>query len=103
MSVEAFCGAIRERHLVRFYYSGDKALGFRVVEPHMIAYNSLNSLVLSAWFLSGPSESNAPPGWREYLISAISQVTEMQQQFAWPRQGYAPGGGTLFHNVVCEL
>ena len=103
MSVEALCSAIRSRHLVRFYYSGDKAIGYRVVEPHMIAYNSLNNLVLSAWFLNGPSESQAAPGWREYLITGISQVSEMVQQFAWPRQGYQPGGGTLFHDVVCEL
>jgi hypothetical protein len=41
------CVAIKSKHLVRFYYE-NKAPGFRIVEPHMVAYNEKNHLSLSA-------------------------------------------------------
>jgi hypothetical protein len=103
MVVETLCSAIRARHLVSFYYGGDATPGLRIVEPHVVARNSAEHLTLSAWFLSGSSESQSGAGWRDYLVSAISQVTELEEQFDGPRPGYRPGGGKSFHNVVCEL
>lgn len=103
MSVQIICGAINTRHVIRFYYTGTEAPGHRLVEPHMIAYNRKNNLVLSAWFLGGESESQEGQGWREYLIEEIAQVTVMPTQFAAARPGYKPDGGKTFHNVQCGL
>jgi len=103
MSQATICAAIGHRHLVRFYYAATDDPGFRTVEPHMIAYNRKDNLALSAWYLSGASESQEGPGWREYLLSDISQVSELGQQFAGSRPGYQPTGGKTFHNVQCAL
>jgi len=103
MSTTMLCGAIGNKNLVRFFYSGDDTPGYRTVEPHMVAYNRKDALALSAWYLSGASESQAGPGWREYLLSEISSVTVLEEQFPGPRPGYKPDGGKKFHNVQCAL
>jgi len=48
--------------------------GVRVVEPHMIATNEAENLVLSGWFVGGASGSQEGPGWREYLFSGITNM-----------------------------
>jgi hypothetical protein len=96
-------GAIASKNLIQFYYIGDKVPGMRIVEPHMIAYNEAENLSLSAWYLSGASESQRGPGWREYLLESISQVTVLPQTFAQARPGYQPDGGKKFHNVQCAV
>src|SRR5271157_4583661 len=103
MSMAVLCAAIQNHHLVQFYYSGDNAPGVRIVEPHMVAYNRRDNLALSAWFLSGASESQEGQGWREYLLSEMSSVVELTQKFVGPRFGYKPDGGKTFHNVQCAL
>ena len=79
MSVESIiaelCRAITAHNLVQINYSGDRAIGFRLIEPYMIAYNPKKKLVVSAWFLSGESASNEGKGWREYLIDSIQSVS----------------------------
>lgn len=91
--------AIAARNKIKFYYSLDKEPGFREVEPHMVAYNRAGHLALSAWYLSGASESKRGPGWREYLISGISSITILQETFHGPREGYKADGGKTFHTV----
>jgi predicted DNA-binding transcriptional regulator YafY len=103
MSVDVLCKAISDKRLVQFYYTGDGTPGTRTVEPHMVAENKANHLALSAWYLSGASESGQGPGWREYLISDISNATELPGQFSGPRQGYKSDGGKSFHNIRCAL
>jgi hypothetical protein len=103
VSQAALCGAIRFRNLVQFYYNGDDAPGPRLVEPHMVAYTTADNLVLSAWFLGGTSESQEGQGWREYLLSEMTNVVTLPQQFAGPRAGYNPTGGRKFCNVQCRL
>ena len=73
--------------------------------PHsyMIAYNHAGHLALSAWFLGGSTESQEGQGWREYLLSGISNVTVLRQQFATPRPGYNPSGGRAFHSIQCAV
>ena len=97
------CNAIGSRHLVQFYYTGDAVHGTRIVEPHMVAYNSAHHLALSGWFVGGASESQTGAGWREYLLSEMSQITDLPQGFSGPRPGYKPSGGKTFHNVQCAL
>jgi hypothetical protein len=69
----------------------------------MIGYNEAGNLSLSAWFLGGNSESGQGQGWREYLLSGISNVTVLRQQFATPRPGYNPTGGKKFHSIQCAI
>lgn len=96
------CSAISSMNLVRFHYA-DAAPGYRIVEPHMVAYNRRGSLALSAWFLGGESASAEGPGWREYLVENISDVTILTEQFTQPRPGYKSDGGKTFHNVQCAI
>ncbi len=103
MSQTALCDALKARHIVRFYYAGTEEPGYRTVEPYMVAYNQTDNLVLSAWYLSGASESQGGPGWRKYLLSEIGQVTDLGEQFDGFRPGYQPGGGKTFHNVQCAV
>jgi hypothetical protein len=100
---ETLCAAIASKNLVRFYYAGDTEPGYRTVEPHMVAYNKADNLVLSAWFLVGASESQEGQWWREYLLSDISYITVLPDKFPGPRPGYKPNGGKLFHNIQCAL
>lgn len=100
---DTICAAIRARLIVRFYYSGDATPGYRMVEPHMLAYNAKNHLSLSGWYLGGASESEEGQGWREFLISAIDKIEITPQQFSRPRPGYNPSGGKIFHDVLCAL
>lgn len=103
MSVTSLCSAIKSRNLIQFYYAGDDAPGTRIVEPHMVAYTTAGNLALSGWFLGGTSESKEGQGWREYLLSEISSIVVLSQQFAGPRPGYNPNGGRKFHNIQCSL
>jgi len=103
MSLIIIAPAIESRNQISFQYGLGKAPGPRLVEPHMVAYNQAGQLALSAWFLGGNSESQEGQGWREYLLSAISGVTVLRQQFPGPRPGYNPSGGKSFHNIQCRL
>lgn len=103
MSQIEICSAINSRRVIRFYYSPGDAPGYRTVEPYMVAFNQDGQLALSAWFLSGASKSMNGPGWREYLLSGISRVTDGTQQFDGLRPGYQRGGGKLFHDIQCAL
>src|SRR5229473_3240792 len=103
MSLAILCEAIRSMHLVQFYYAGDDVPGTRLVEPHMVAYTTADNLVLSAWFLGGASESQEGQWWREYLLSEISNLNVLPQQFLGPRPGYRRDGGKTFHSVQCAL
>jgi hypothetical protein len=100
--MDTLCTAIKSMHLVRFHYE-DAAPGYRVVEPHMVAYNEAEHLALSAWFLYGESASGEGQGWREYLLENITDVKVLDQCFAQSRPGYQPTGGKKFHNVQCAL
>ena len=97
------CAAIQSQHLITFHYSATTDPGYRTVEPHMIASSLTGNLTLSAWFLRGASASNEGPGWRQYLLSDISNVTVLPDTFLGPRFGYKPDGGRTFHNVRCAL
>jgi predicted DNA-binding transcriptional regulator YafY len=102
MPGSVLCDAIRSMHLIQFNYD-DASRGTRVVEPHMVAYNSRDHLVLSAWFLGGASDSRDGAGWREYRLSNIRSVVVLPERFTGPRPGYRPDGGKAFHNIQCAL
>ena len=103
MNVDMLCAAIRSRNVVQFYYSRDKAPGTRTVEPYMVAYNAKGRLALLAWYLGGASESKESQGWREYVVSRVTKVAILNQNFAGLRPDYDPTGGTQFRNVRCAI
>lgn len=96
---DIICQAIQTRCLLQFNYEG----ATRVVEPHMLAYNSANHLALSAWWIRGYSESRASTRWREYLLSEMRLASVLQESFSGTRPGYNRTGGKSFHNVICAL
>jgi hypothetical protein len=103
MSVVVASQAINSHNLVQFHYNLGIMPGVRVVEPHMIATNEAENLVLSGWFVGGASGSQEGPGWREYLFSGITNMTILPQVFAGARPGYNPTGGRKFHNVQAAV
>lgn len=90
--------AIKTRRVVQFVYQGHH----RVVEPHMLAANELGHYALSGWFVAGYSHETRP-GWREYLVSGISQLQITDATFPSARPGYNPTGGTKFPTIYCRL
>ena len=103
MNQTILCQAIKNRNLVKFYYNLGSNPGYRTVEPYMIAYNKAVHLCLSAWFLSGSSESNEGEGWREYILPGISSISVLKQTFSKPRAGYNPEEGKTYHKVQCHF
>jgi WYL domain len=103
MSQNTICSAIAARHLVSFYYTGDKAVGYRTVEPHTLGYNRADHLMLNAWLVGGMTESDKSPYWRDYLLSEMSHIKELNEPFSGPRSGYRKGGGKKFVSVICDL
>jgi predicted DNA-binding transcriptional regulator YafY len=102
MSVEIISAAIFAKRLIRFCYTGDSAQGFRIVEPHMLAYNTRNKLVLSGWLQAGASSSGGQ-GWREFLVASICEIELLDETFKGPRPGYRPDGGQNFHTIQYRI
>jgi len=90
--------AIKTRRVVQFVYGGH----LRMVQPHMLAANELGHYALSGWFVAGFSRERTP-GWREYLLSGISQLQVTDATFPGPRPGYNPTGGAKFPTVYCRI
>lgn len=103
VGTEDICRAIHEKRLLQFNYTGDSVWGIRIVEPHQVGYSSAGNPFLSAWYLSGASESQEGPGWRGYLLRDIDTLTVLEERFAGPRPGYKPGDNKILRNVQCEL
>jgi hypothetical protein len=70
----------------------------RVVEPHLLGYDSDNDLTLSAWQLSRGSGQ----GFRDFHVSKISGVTTTGKNFAGARPRYNQNGTTM-SRVLCRL
>jgi predicted DNA-binding transcriptional regulator YafY len=97
------CQAIKNKNIIQFYYNHPKHPGRRTVEPHMVADNEAEHRVLSAWLLHGGSESTEGQGWREYLLSEMSNIIILPDTFDRPRPYYKHDGGKKYHNVQCAL
>jgi WYL domain len=102
MSIEIISTAIRNRRILQFQYVKGAKPGLRIVEPHMLAYNQKNQLVLSGWFQTGVSASGEQ-GWKEYLVAAMAEVVLLDKTFPGPRAGYRADGGKIFHSIQCRI
>jgi predicted DNA-binding transcriptional regulator YafY len=100
---DLICDAIKNRNVIQFNYTGDKAVGMRTVEPHQIGYSKAGNLTLSAWFLSGASESSTGQGFRLYLLSEINGLNVLEQRFDGARPDYKPGPNKILRKIQCEL
>ena len=103
MNQQVICDAIRSRNLLQFYYAGDRVPGTRIVEPHQLGYTKAGNLALSAFYLSGASESGTGPNWKLYLLTEMSQEVVLPTSFSGPRPGYKPGPNGSLSNILCEL
>lgn len=88
------CEYIKNKSVISFTYKGT----IRVVEPHLLGYDSNGDLTLSAWQLSGGSGQ----GFRDFHVSNISYVTTTNKSFESARQGYNADDQTV-SRIVCHL
>ena len=103
MSQQLICDAINSLSLLQFYYTGDKVPGTRIVEPHQLGYTTAHNLALSAFYLSGASESNVGPGWKLYKFSEMSQIAVLPTHFSGPRPDYKPGANKVLPQILCGI
>lgn len=91
---DMLCRAIESRSVITFSYKGVQ----RVVEPHLLGFDSDGDLTLSAWQVSG----SAPAVWRDFHVSRMGPVNLTGQTFTTPRPGFNRGDETI-DRVVCRL
>ena len=72
--------AMDKLETLQFQYDGDN----RVVEPHLLGYNQIGVLTLSAWQIYGRSGV----GWRAFHVEKIMSPYSTQETFKGTRTGY---------------
>jgi predicted DNA-binding transcriptional regulator YafY len=95
---EIICEAISSKRRLQFTYR-DRT---RVVEPQIFGINTKGEDLLSAYFVSGYSESTRKPGWRAYLLSELTHLTMLEEKFPGPREGYNPNDPHMV-KIYCRL
>jgi hypothetical protein len=96
-TVKELIAAIRNRNLVVFTYDGRKRV---VVEPHAFGVVREGSQVLNAWRFS---DSGEPPGWQQFEMRKVSDLTTLVQKFDHIRPGYVSGGGQSFTETIAAI
>ena len=94
MSRELICGAIANRSVISFSYTGSQ----RTAEPHILGYDRSGDLTISAWQLSGGSGQ----GWRDFHFDKMRDIALTEIQFSGARPGYNPNDPTLAQ-IICRL
>ena len=92
----ALIQAIREKHVVSFFYDGYQ----RTVEPHALGIDTQDNEALCAWQLTG--KPGAFPAWRFYLVSKMNGITVQASTFPRPRDGYSKNDERL-RNIYAQL
>jgi predicted DNA-binding transcriptional regulator YafY len=90
---QLIANAIKRRRVIQFRYK----LQVRQVEPHLLGYPKGSDLTLSAWQITGTK-----PGWRDFPISKMTELTPTDRRFASARQGYNPNDKTM-SRIVARL
>ena len=79
--------AIRDRKHITFHYSD----GAREVEPFLVGrLKTTRNLVLSAWHISGFTESHSKPEWRVYAVAKIRHLSILNREFDGLRPKFNP-------------
>lgn len=92
------CEAIRSRHLLQIQYGNRHD---RVVEPHILGL-SHQVILLSAYQVSGYSESSTVPEWKSFDVSKILLVQKLEDHFPRPRPEYNAKDPKFFR-ILCQL
>lgn len=79
--------AIRECRLLEFRYCRVRRLR-RVVEPFAYGVFHTGNVILSAYQVSGDSESNEVPAWKLFNEEEVSNLEILSQTFSGIRSGY---------------
>lgn len=90
---QPICRAIRSKTVLIFSYHDE----IREVEPHILGLTRAGNLVLSGWQRSGER-----PGWRNFHVDEIGELTRTVIRFKTVRDGYNPDDNT-FDRVICRL
>src|SRR5881397_3522486 len=94
-SKDIICEAISKRCLLRFQYDGY----VRIVEPHLLGYDTAEHDILCAYLVRGFTKSQ-PPYWRTYLAGEMKLIEILDERFPGPRKGYNPNDKRI-QRVYC--
>ncbi|MCK4668452.1 hypothetical protein KAU33_16990 [Candidatus Dependentiae bacterium] len=93
------CEAIKSRKVIGFFYEGHK----RIVEPHCYGvHKDTGNEVLCAYQIEGYSLSGSKPPWRLYIISKMSRIVIINNNFEKPRTGYKKNDSRM-STIFCQL
>jgi hypothetical protein len=90
--------AIRNRRLLRFRYRGHP----RTVEPHILGDTAKGDRALSAYQVSGGSQSGQHAGWKLFYVDEIVSLSILKRGFSGPRPDYNPED-RCFTSVIARL
>ncbi len=91
-SVDLLKRAIEQRCVIAFNYNGSK----RVLEPHQLGYSRFaKKLTLVGYQLSGYSESNRLPPWRQFSVAKMHDVLILSRDIKVNRIGLDQSGFAL--------
>lgn len=94
------CKAINNMKRVKIKY---RQKGKKIIEPHAFGYDINNQQKLSAFQVSGYSQSGENTGWKLFIVDHISEFEILDESFYQPRKGYNPSGDKLILHIVCKL
>lgn len=93
--VSKIAQAIRDKKTLACDYNG----GERIIEPHCVGYGRDQQPLLRCYQTAGHSESGAL-GWKLFRVDRINELTNTDETFDGPRQGYNPVGDKAIPEVV---
>jgi predicted DNA-binding transcriptional regulator YafY len=94
---------IQEKRLVSFIYkdaSGKE--DFKQVEPFQVGiHQTTGNAILSAWYI--PKNNKEKAGWRIYLLSAITSITDYMTTFNGDRPGFEPTSNQTMKEILISI
>ena len=90
--------AIRSRRLLAFDYRG----GRRIVEPHTYGVDGRQREILCAYQVQGVSRSGEHAGWKNFVVSELSEVRVDTRHFEQARPEYRRDDGA-FRQILAQL
>lgn len=95
---QSICQAIASRHLLKVQYGGES----RIVQPHIYGEDHHGHELLSAYQVSGGSQSGESVGWKLFDLAKVEGLEILSGRFSKPQSEYNPGDAT-FMRVYSRL
>jgi hypothetical protein len=95
---DIICEAISKKRLLQFRYDRYS----RVVEPHLVGYDTAEHDILCAYLVRGFTQSQQEPYWRTYLTTEMKLLQILDEGFPGPRRGYNPNDKRM-QRIYCRL